>query len=56
MLEPEIKIGYDLIFAAKDGSLTADSLEETLNALQKLLRAARLFDPSAQNNHSKAQS
>ena len=55
LLEPEIKTGYDLIFAAKDGSLIADSLEETVNALQKLLSAARLFDLSARNNRSKAQ-
>lgn len=47
LLEPEIKTGYDLIFAAKDGCLAADSLAETMAALRHTLGAARLFRISA---------
>ena len=43
LLEPEIKTGYDLVFAAKDGCLLADSLEETIGAMRHLLKYARLF-------------
>ena len=43
LLESELLIGYDLIFAAKDGCLTADSLGETMEAVRRMLRAARLF-------------
>lgn len=43
LLEPELKNGYDLIFAAKEGSLAADSLAETMQALRRLLKTARLF-------------
>lgn len=43
LLEPELTIGYDLIFAAKDGCLLADSLGETMKAVRQMLGAARLF-------------
>ncbi len=44
LLEPELKQGYDLIFAAKEGCLSADSLAETMDAMRRLLGAARLFN------------
>ncbi len=43
LLEAELLCGYDLIFAAKEGALVADSLAETMNAMQKMLAYARLF-------------
>ncbi len=43
LLEPEIKIGYDLIFVAKENCLSADSLCETMEAMRSLFKMARLF-------------
>ncbi len=43
LLEPELKTGYDLVFAAKDGCLSSDSLQETMGAMRQLLKTARLF-------------
>ncbi len=55
LLEPEIKIGYDLIFAAKDSCLTADSLTETMGAMRHLLKYARLFVVSKDFSAPKAE-
>ncbi len=43
LLEQDIKTGYDLVFAAKDSCLDADSLVETMGAMRHLLKYARLF-------------
>ncbi len=43
LLESEIKIGYDLIFVAKENCLTADSLSETMAAMRFLFKIAHLF-------------
>ncbi|MBE7035766.1 MAG: ribonuclease P protein component [Ruminococcaceae bacterium] len=48
LLEADIKVGFDFIFVAKDGALTADSLEETMKAMKHLLKSARLFQPAEQ--------
>ena len=52
LLESEIKTGYDLVFAAKDGCLLADSLEETMGAMRHLFKYARLFVVSALSEKS----
>ncbi len=43
LLELEITTGYDLVFAAKESCLSADSLNETMGAMRQLLKYARLF-------------
>ncbi len=43
LLESDIKTGYDLVFAAKEGSLKANSLDETMKAMRHLFKYARLF-------------
>ncbi len=43
LLEPQIKPGYDLIIAAKEGCLLADSLGETMHAIHFLLKSAHLL-------------
>lgn len=53
LLELEIKTGYDLVFAAKDGCLLADSLEETTGAMRHLFKYARLFVVSSDSVKSK---
>lgn len=41
--ELNIQLGYDLILAARDDSLTVDTLEETMRATDKLLARAGLL-------------
>ena len=53
LLESEIKTGYDFIFVAKDGALTADSLNETMKAMTYLVNTARLFQPAVKPIPSK---
>jgi len=43
LLEPDVKIGYDLVLVAKDSCLMADSLTETMTSLRHLLKTACLF-------------
>lgn len=43
LTESEIKTGYDLVIAAKEGALCAASLTETQKALHHLLKAAHLL-------------
>ena len=50
LLETDIKSGYDIVIVAKDGCLIADSLEETMRAMQHLLRYARLFVVSSDSD------
>ena len=43
LLEPDLLVGYDLIFVAKESCLLAGNLAETKAALHFLLKKARLF-------------
>ena len=53
LLESEIKTGYDLVFAAKDECLQADSLGETMGAMRQLFKYARLFVVSSDSKKPK---
>jgi len=41
--ELNIRLGYDLILAARDDSLTVDTLEETMRATDKLFARAGIL-------------
>ena len=41
--ELDIRLGYDFILAARDGSLVVGTLEDTLHATDKLFTRAGLF-------------
>ncbi len=55
LLKPDIATGYDLVIDAKDSCLLADSLAETMAALQHLFKHAHLLSKElgAQNKQAK---
>ncbi|MBE7048841.1 MAG: ribonuclease P protein component [Ruminococcaceae bacterium] len=54
LMESELKRGYDVIISAKEGCLTADSLDETMGSLRQMFEAAHLIKPFS-GNHSASQ-
>ncbi len=43
LTESELRCGYDLVIAAREGALGADSLAETMKAVRHLCKTAHLF-------------
>lgn len=43
LVEHNLKLGYDIVFVAKDEALTIDSYFETSHAIKKLIKKADLF-------------
>lgn len=46
LCEASLKMGYDIVFVAKDEALTIDSYFETSHAIKKLIKKAELFKNS----------